>query len=113
MNHSGDIKALFIIVNAGFSAMAMEIARAEGTKGATIINARGEGARQQSIMGITVDAEREMILCLIDSATADKVMAAIKEKAGRDSPANGICFTMPIERTTIINDFIPDSAKRG
>ena len=105
MKNDNEIKALYIVINAGFSDEVMDIARAAGAKGATIMNARGEGSQHKSIMGITVDAEKEILLMLIDSETADKIMAAVKESAGISSPAKGVCFTMPVEKTTLINDF--------
>ena len=36
-----DLKALYIIVNAGFASEVVDIARSLGSTGATIINARG------------------------------------------------------------------------
>ena len=100
-------KVLYIVINAGFSDEIMLIAREAGAKGATIMTARGEGPMQKSIMGITVDSEKEILMMLIDDETADKIMLAVKEKAGRFSAAHGICFTMPVEKTTIINNFPP------
>lgn len=98
MEHSGSAKALFIIVNAGFADEVMDVARAEGVVGATILNARGESARHQLFMGITVDSEKEMILCIVDSATAERAMEAIRQKAGVKTPAHGVCFVMPVEK---------------
>ena len=98
-----DIKALFIVVNAGFSEEAINIARAAGAGGATILNSRGEGATHKSVLGITVDFEKEMVLSLVQKSVADKIMGQIKEKMGIRSPANGICFTMPVENLTEIN----------
>ena len=40
MENNSDTKVLAITVNAGFSTEAMELARAEGALGATIINTR-------------------------------------------------------------------------
>ena len=103
-NHS-EMKAMFIIVNAGFSSEVMEIAREAGVKGATIINARGEIVPHKSFMGITLDSEKEMILTLVDAGMETKVMKAIEEKAGFHSLAHSLCFSMPVEKTTVINDF--------
>jgi hypothetical protein len=49
-------------------------------------------------MGITVDEEKEMIICLVDEPIDEKVMTAIKEKAGIKTAAHSICFTMPVEK---------------
>ena len=107
MGRSSETKALFVVVNAGFSAEVMDIAREAGAKGATIMNARGEGAAHKSFMGITVDSEKEILMMLIDRDTAKKIMAAIKSKAGVHSPAHAICFAVPVERATTINNFLP------
>lgn len=105
MNCGNETKVLFIAVNAGFSDEAMTLARAEGAKGATILNARSEGVMHKSVLGITVDSEREMLMILIDGATAEKIMEAIKEKMGVESPAQGVCFYVPTGKTTVINNF--------
>ena len=96
---------LYVVVNAGFADEVMEIAREAGAKGATIINARGEGAMHKSFMGITIDSEREILIILIDAPTSLKIMKDIKEKAGLHSPAQAACFTIKIDKTTLFNDF--------
>ena len=95
-----NIKALFIIINAGFAEEIVDIVRTEGAGGATIINARGGGMKNQTILGITVDPEKEMVLTLVDVKIATKIMTAVKEKAGIGTPAHGICFFMPVEKMT-------------
>ena len=98
-------KALFIIVNAGFAEEIVGIARKEGASGATIINARGEGMKNKTIMGITIDSEKEMVLSIVEGKTATKIMEAVKEKAGITSPAHGVCFFMPVEKMTEMPDY--------
>lgn len=92
------IKALYIIVNAGHVDDVMDVARSAGAKGATIINARGESSHHEVFMGITVDAEKEIILCVIDEETADNVMEEISSKMGISTPAHSICFTVPVDK---------------
>ena len=104
MDQNLKIKALFIIVNAGYTDAIMELVRAEGASGATILNARGEGAKVESFLGITVDSEKEMILTIVDRETARRITAAMKEKAGWKSTLHGICFTMPVDSVVGINN---------
>ena len=111
MNTNGDMKAIFIITNAGFATETMEIARRAGAKGATILNARGEVGAHKSFLGITVDTEKEILLILIESDTADKIIDAVHEKAGIKTPAHSICFVLPVDRTTEINQFKPTLAE--
>ena len=96
-----ELKALYIIVNAGFSAEVVDIARKLGSTGATIINARGSVAKPKSILGITIDSEKEIVLTVVEKDVAVKIMEQVKEKAGIGSAAHGLCFFLPIEMTTI------------
>jgi len=91
------MKALFIVVNAGYAEEALALARQEGIKGATVMSARGEGMHHESFMGISINTERDIILCVVEEDIAKKSMALIKEKLGPQTPAHCICFTIPIE----------------
>ena len=99
MEETVNMKALFIIVNVGFTEDVLTLAREMGVRGATILSARGESSHHESILGVTIDAEKDMVLCIVDAEIAEKVMAAVKEKAGVKTPAHGVCFTMPVDKT--------------
>ncbi len=96
-----ELKALYIIVNAGFSSEVVEIARRVGSTGATIINARGSVAKPKSILGITIDTEKEIVLTVVEKEIAVKIMEQVKEKAGVGTAAHGLCFFLPVEMTTL------------
>lgn len=100
MKEMNNMKALFMVVNAGFSENVIEIARNAGATGATIMNARGEGTVHKSFLGISVEAEKEMVITLVNEEVADKIMADIKENAGIDTPTRAVCFTVAIEKLT-------------
>lgn len=96
-----ELKALYIIVNAGFSSEVVQIARSLGATGATIINARGSVAKPKTILGITIDTEKEIVLSVVKKDVAIKIINAIKEKAGVGTEAHGLCFFMPVEMSTL------------
>jgi len=96
-----ELKALYIIVNAGFASEVVDIARSVGATGATIINARGSVAKPKTILGITIDTEKEIVLSVVKKDVAVKVMEKVKEKAGVGTPAHGLCFFMPVEMSTL------------
>lgn len=96
-----ELKALYIIVNAGFSSEVVEIARSLGSTGATIINARGSVAKPKTILGITIDTEKEIVLSIVEKDVAFKIAEAIKEKAGVGTDAHGLCFFLPVEMSTL------------
>ena len=109
MEDTVEMKVLYMVANAGFADDVIEIAREAGVKGATILNARGEGSQHESFMGITLDTEKEMIFCIVDGNTAKKAMAAIQEKAGIKTPAHCICFTMPVDNAVGVNISVPQA----
>lgn len=96
-----ELKALYIIVNAGFSSEVVQIARSLGSTGATIINARGSVTKPKIILGITIDTEKEIILSVVEKEVAVKITEAIKEKLGVGTAAHGLCFFMPVEMSTL------------
>lgn len=97
------IKALYIVVNAGFGAEAVELIRECGSGGATIINARGTGGHFQSFLGSNFEPEKEIIISLVAQSVAEKIMQAIADKKGAKTPANGVCFILPVDKMTPIN----------
>lgn len=99
-----EIKALYIIVNSGFSSQIVDIARECGATGATILNARGSVANPKTILGITIDTEKEIVLSIAEKCVADKIITAVKEKAGVGTPAHGICYYLPVEMSTLTFD---------
>jgi len=96
-----ELKALYIIVNAGFAAEVVDIARSLGATGATIINARGSVAKPRTILGITIDTEKEIVLSIVKKDVAVKIMEKVKEKAGVGTAAHGLCFFLPVDMSTI------------
>ena len=90
-----ELKALYIIVNAGFSAEVVEIARAHGSTGATIINARGSVAKPKTILGITIDTEKEIVLSVVEKSVAVKIAEGV------GTAAHGLCFFLPVELSTL------------
>lgn len=92
------MRALYIIINAGHADEVVDITRAEGARGATILNARGSGPKHEVFMGITIDTEKEIVLCLTDEETCKKIMEAIKQNAGIGTAAHGVCFSVPVDR---------------
>ena len=107
MESGREMKALYIVANAGHIDEIMEIVRAAGAPGGTVIHARGEGSQHLVFMGITVDYEREVIISIVEKSTADVIMANIKEKAGWNTETHGICFTMPVEKIIGLTHPIP------
>lgn len=108
---NNQMKALYIVVNAGFAEQVVDFVRSQGANGATIINARGASTFHKEILGISTDSEKEMILTLTDGATAEKIMEEVKKEHGFKSEAHGICFALPVSKTVGLSENIMDNLK--
>jgi nitrogen regulatory protein PII len=112
MENADSMKALFIIVNMGFGSKAVEIAQEAGSESAVVISAIGTGMANTSLMGIPAESEKEIVLTMASEDAAQRVVAAIKEKAGIESPAHGICLILPIGMVTPFNKVLPQAEKQ-
>ena len=92
-------EAVFCIVNAGVSDTAMDAARKAGAGGGTVLKGRGTAAREaESLFGIRIQPEKELLMLLVPSDIRDGVLRALYDVAGLDSAGQGIAFSLPVER---------------
>ena len=90
-------EVIFVIVNAGFAEEAMDVARAEGVRGGTIINARGVvNEDAAAFFGITLHADKEILMMVVEKDIRDKVLNALYKEMGMDKKAQGIAFSLPV-----------------
>lgn len=90
-------EVIFVIVNSGFAEEAMDVAREQGVRGGTIINARGVAKEKEAtFFGITVHAEKEILMMVVDKAIRDNVLNAMYTQMGMGKKAQGIAFALPV-----------------
>jgi nitrogen regulatory protein PII len=91
-------EAIFCIVNSGYSDVVMEAAKKLGASGGTVINARGTAPKDaESIFGITIEPEKEIVMILVPSSIKANVLHALYQEAGLDTPGQGIAFALPVD----------------
>ena len=90
-------EVIFAIVNAGFADEAMAVARANGARGGTILNARGVAREKDAaFFGITIHAEKEILMLVVEKADRDNILNALYKEMGMDKKAQGIAFSLPV-----------------
>ena len=90
-------EVIFAIVNAGFAEEAMEVAREEGVRGGTILNARGVAREEAAaFFGISIHHEKEILMMVVEKNIRDDVLNAIYKEIGMDKKAKGIAFSLPV-----------------
>lgn len=90
-------EVIFVIVNAGFAEDAMEVAREQGVRGGTIINGRGVAREKEAaFFGITIHAEKEILMMVVEKEIRDNVLNALYKAMGMGKKAQGIAFSLPV-----------------
>lgn len=80
--------------------MVLNTARANGAKGATVINhARGEGIIQsKTFFGLTLETQRDVLLFLVEEHLSRLILEKIASAGEFDSkPGAGIAFQIDVE----------------
>ncbi|MBP5466226.1 MAG: P-II family nitrogen regulator [Clostridia bacterium] len=96
---------LVIIADKGNVDVVMDAARAAGATGGTVLPAKGTGAEIAKFFGVAISEEKEMIYIVAKREERDVIMKAIMEKAGKDTDAHGIVFSLPVESVIGIRSF--------
>jgi len=90
-------EVIFAIVDSGFAEDVMDIARGEGVRGGTILNARGVAREDAAaFFGITLHAEKEILMMVVEKDIRDNVLNAIYKEMGMAKKAHGIAFSLPV-----------------
>ena len=99
-------EVIFAIVNSGFAEEAMDVARDQGVRGGTIINARGVAREKEAaFFGITIHAEKEILMMVVEKSIRDNVLNALYHSMGLGKKAQGIAFSLPVSDVTGLVQF--------
>ncbi len=94
-------EVIFAIVNSGYAEEAMDIAREQGVRGGTILNARGVAREKEAAFyGITIHVEKEILMMVVERAIRDNVLNALYQHMGMGKKAQGIAFSLPVSDVT-------------
>ncbi len=98
---------IVVVVNKGFSDFVVDAARQAGASGGTIIYGRGTGVHEtDSILGVKLQPEKEVLLILVYRNKRKEIMKAICENANLNEEGKGLCFSMPVNDIAGINHLI-------
>ena len=90
-------EVIIAIVNSGFAEEAMEVAKAHGARGGTIINARGVAKEEAAaFFGIAFHADKEIVMIVVEKEARNDILNALYKEMGMDKTAHGIVFSLPV-----------------
>ncbi len=91
---------IIAIAEQGYTGLIMDAARAAGAYGGTVIHAKGTGMElAEKFMHMSLAAEKEIIFIVTKTEQKNPIMQAIMQKAGPDSKAKAITFSLPVTST--------------
>ncbi|MGE5769254.1 MAG: P-II family nitrogen regulator [Betaproteobacteria bacterium] len=95
-----DAVLITAIVQRGIADMVVQVAQDAGAQGATIFHAHGTGVRQKrmGLLGLTINAEKEVIYIVVPADQADAIFERIFVAAKIDTPGMGILWMTPLEK---------------
>lgn len=89
---------IIAIANRGHVDSVMDAARSAGAMGGTVLHAKGTNPfGENKFFGMSIADEKEMVLILAAANQKTAIMRAIMDKAGVNSPAHTVMFTLPVE----------------
>ncbi len=98
MENQNKFELIICIVNAGFTDVVMDAAKANGARGGTILHGRGTANKEtEDFFGITISPDKEIVLILVQKEIKDAVLHAVYQEGGMVSPSHGIAFSVPVE----------------
>ena len=91
---------IVVIAEQGYTDLIMDAAREAGAYGGTVIHAKGTGMElAEKFMGVSLAVEKEMVFIVTKTEQKNDIMKAIMKKAGLDSKAKSITFSLPVTDT--------------
>ncbi len=91
---------IVVIAEQGYTEMIMDAAREAGAYGGTVIHAKGTGMQAaDKFMGVSLAAEKEIIYIVTKTEQKNPIMQAVMQKAGLESKAKSIVFSLPVTDT--------------
>ena len=90
---------LLAIYQKGYTDVVMDAAREAGARGGTTLNAKGTVAGTEKFFGISLAEEKEIVLIVSAAEQKKDIMKAIMQKAGVDTKAHAVVFSLPVTDT--------------
>jgi len=78
----------------------MDVATKSGSRGGTIINARGSGIHEtQKLFAMEIEPEKEIVLIIAKNEITELIVTSIREELKIDEPGKGIIFIQEVSKT--------------
>lgn len=91
---------IFVIVEKGNAEHVVEAANKAGSRGATVINARGSGIHETSkLFNMHIEPEKEIVMIISQNSLVEGIVESIRKEMKIDEPGKGIIFVQDVGST--------------
>jgi nitrogen regulatory protein PII len=91
---------IMAVVDRGKAESVIEAATKAGSKGGTIINARGSGVHETSkLFSMEIEPEKEIVLIISEKQLTEAIASSISDHLEMNKPGNGIIFIQDVNKT--------------
>lgn len=92
--------SITVVVDKGKADDVVEAATKAGSRGGTIINARGAGIHETSkVFSMDIVPEKEIVMILSEGDKTDAIVDAIRTDLQMDQPGNGMIYIQEVGKT--------------
>ncbi|MDL2253716.1 hypothetical protein LJC49_06545 [Ruminococcaceae bacterium OttesenSCG-928-I18] len=103
-----EYQMIMSVVTRGYTEELMEVARAAGATGGTVLHARGSGLTGAGkFFGITIQPEKEIVMILSTTEDSRNIMQNIADKIGPGTEVNAISFSFGVTDVMGISCDVP------
>ena len=86
-----------VVMERGYTNVAMDAARKAGARGGTVISARGIAENEvKRFFGIEIQAEKEIVFLVVKSAEKQQIMTELMRAVGTRTRSHGLILSMPV-----------------
>jgi nitrogen regulatory protein PII len=94
-----DISLIVTIVPKGWGNVVLEASLRAGAHGGTTLMGRGSGIHEhQTLLGIPIEPEKEIVLTVAYSNTTESILNEIVRVVDLNKPGAGIAFVVPVDK---------------
>ena len=104
-NTESNVVMIITLVDKGNTELVMDAARSVGASGGTVVRAKGTGAEIAKFFGVSISEEKEMVYIISRRESRDAIMKAVMEKAGVNTDAHGVLFSLPVDNVVGLKAF--------
>lgn len=88
-----------VVVDKGKAETVIEAATEVGSKGGTIMNARGSGVHEtQKLFGMEIEPEKEVVIIIAKTQDANEILEKIALRLDIKKPGNGIIYLQNVNK---------------